>query len=126
MRGMGRSSVLVGAVAALVAVAAACSGGASSGPQASGDASAPADGAIVDAPLACPPASLGGWTPAVHPPQAPQPTACSALLVNDFYQSCLGPASSSDACEQSWGAGADAAHQLCEACLVTPSTASAW
>jgi hypothetical protein len=106
-----------------VAIAAvACSSGGSSG--AEGGAG---DGGPTDAHLACPPASLDEWTvPPYHPAQAREPTACSALLLNDFYQSCLGPASSNDACQQGWGAGADTAHQTCESCLLTPTSASAW
>jgi hypothetical protein len=107
----------------VAAVLAACSGGSSRAGQ---DDGAPGDGG-ADAPRACPPQALDEWSaPPYHPAQARQPTACSALLINDFYQSCLGPTSSTDACEQGWGAGADTAHQTCEACLVTDSSASAW
>jgi hypothetical protein len=103
---------------------AACGGGAVA---AGGAEAGAADGAIADAPLACPPAPLDEWTaPAYRHAQARQPGACSAQLVADFYQSCLAPAASSDACNQAWGAGQDQAHQTCHACLVTPSSASAW
>lgn len=82
-----------------VCVAAACGGGGAA-PGGGVDASA-GDGAPGDAPLACPPAPLDAWTaPAYRHAQVRQPAACSALLVDDFYQSCLAPAASQEGCNQ--------------------------
>ncbi len=116
------------ALATCAAALGACSSGsAGHSPAAGGDGAAPTDGGAADAPLACPPAPLDEWAPpAYHHAQPRQPAACSTLLINDFYQSCLGPTSSNDSCQQTWGAGADTAHQTCEECLVTPSSATAW
>jgi hypothetical protein len=85
------------------------------------------DGAVSDAPLACPPSPLDEWSPpAYRHAQARQPSACSALLIADFYQSCLGPSASDQGCNQTWGVGQDQVHQICQSCLVTPSSAMLW
>lgn len=108
----------------LVACSGACGGG---GGGAQPEGGAPGDGGTSDAQLACPPAPLDEWSP---PPyrhaQARQPSACSALLVIDFYQSCLGPTATNDGCNQTWGTGQDAAHQTCQTCLVTASSDTLW
>ncbi|HEY1695409.1 MAG TPA: hypothetical protein VGL81_28885 [Polyangiaceae bacterium] len=108
---------------------AACSSkGASPHASPSGDSSAPTDGGgAADAPLACPPENLDEWNAgSYHHAQPIQPAACNQLLMNDYFASCLGPSSSSDTCEQNWGAGEDAAHATCQNCILTPSSATLW
>ena len=129
----GMKSVRFAAVVASAACAAlafaACSSK-SSGTHGSpvGDSGSPSDAmGLSDAPLACPPANLDEWqVPAYHHAQAPQPTACNALLLNDYYTSCLGPTATTDSCDQSWGAGEDVAHATCQSCIVTGSAATKW
>jgi hypothetical protein len=113
---------------ALACVMGAACSGSSAGPGGAGGegGTAPTDGG-ADAALACPPAPLDEWAaPGYRHGQARQPLACSASLIQDFYASCLGPDATNDGCNQSWGAGEDAAHQTCQNCLVTPSAATAW
>jgi len=113
----------LGGAALAVALVAACSS--KPGPVGATSDGGPRD-AGADATLACPPSSLDEWVaPAYHPAQ-PKESVCSALLINDFYNSCLGPSASSGACAQSWGAGEDTAHTLCQACLITPSSGVTW
>lgn len=109
-----------GLVVALVIVG--CSSPRSSGqPQ-----DAAVDDALDVAVLGCPPAPLDEWTPPAYHPAQPMESVCSALFISDFYSSCVGPSQSSTACAQTWGSGADAAHLLCEACLVTPTSSPTW
>jgi hypothetical protein len=93
-----------------------------------GDSASPNDGGTAsDAPLACPPANLDEWNAGnYHHAETPQPSACNALLMNDYYASCLGASSSADVCNQSWGAGEDTAHATCQTCILTPSSSMAW
>jgi hypothetical protein len=107
---------------------AACSSKGSAPRSSTGDSAAPTDGSGgIDAPLACPPASLDEWSAgAYHHAQPLQPAACNALLLNDYYTNCLGPSSSQDACNQEWGAGEDPAHATCQSCILTPSSATVW
>jgi hypothetical protein len=84
------------------------------------------DGGLEAAPLACPPASLDEWVPPAYHPAQPVQQVCSVLFINDFYNSCLGPSSSSSACAENWGAGEDVPHSLCQACLVTSSSSMTW
>jgi len=118
-----RQGLLFGCVTLALAIAACSSKGGSHGPGPDGGAF---DGGFDAAPLVCPPAPLDEWVPpAYHSAQAVQ-HACSTLMINDFYNSCLGPSSSSGACAQDWGAGEDVAHSVCQACLITPSTSTTW
>jgi len=89
---------------------------------ASGDASG-----LPDGPLACPPANLDEWQAgAYHQAQPVQPSACTGLLINDYYNACLGSDASQESCDEDWGAGEDAAHATCQSCILTPSSASLW
>jgi hypothetical protein len=116
--------------AGLVALGfAACSSKSTAAHQAAGGDSAPPSDANTasDAPLVCPPANLDEWNAGNYRhAQAVQSSACTALLMNDYYSSCLGPTATQDACNQSWGAGEDAAHATCQTCILTPSSASLW
>jgi len=88
---------------------------------------APIDAGDASVHLACPPSALGAWQPTTyHHANVALPNACTAALIADFYSSCLGPGASSTTCDPSWGSGEDTAHQDCQTCLVTPSTAESW
>jgi hypothetical protein len=117
-------------VAGLASVAVgACHGGGTGaqGGDGGGDAGAGVGDAAADAPPACPPVPLDEWAaPAYRPAQPRQPLACSAIMIQDFYASCLGPDATNEGCNQTWGAGEDSAHQTCQSCLVTQSSATAW
>lgn len=124
MRRTGPGVVAVTVTVALgLCVASACSSTRSSRGAATSEAG-PTD-AGVDAPLACPP-SLDEWVPPPYHHAQPPQAACSTLMINDFYNSCLGASESSNACAQNWGAGEDTAHSLCQACLITPTSATTW
>jgi hypothetical protein len=122
------AAVLASAGLAALGFAACSSQGSAPHAMAGGDSGSPSDsGAVSDAPLVCPPANLDEWNAGdYHHAQGVQPSACNALLLNDYYASCLGPNASQDVCNQTWGAGEDAAHATCQSCIVTPSSASHW
>jgi hypothetical protein len=116
-----------GALGALVVLAAACSSSSAGTPAAGGDGGGGGTDGGSDGPLACPPADLAGWqAPAYRHAQMRQPAACTAQLITDFYDACLGASSSQSACNQSWGSGEDTAHATCQNCLVTQSSAMLW
>jgi hypothetical protein len=122
------AAVLSGAGLVALGFAACSSKSSGTHPSSAGDSAAPSDANMVsDAPLACPPANLDEWNAGSYRhAEGVQPSACNALLLNDYYASCLGPTSTQDACNQSWGAGEDAAHATCQTCILTPSSASLW
>jgi hypothetical protein len=105
-------------VAALAVAACSSKASRSGGPSDGG----PTDGGFEAGPLACPPGSLDEWAVPAYRHAQPKESVCSTLLINDFYDSCLGPSATSSSCAENWGAGEDMAHQLCQACLITPST----
>jgi hypothetical protein len=122
-----RFAAVLASVACGALAFAACSSKNGARPGASGDGGAPGDGSGSDAPLACPPANLDEWQAgAYHHAQVVQPTACTSLLINDYYNACLGSMASQESCDEDWGAGEDAAHATCQSCILTSSTASMW
>ena len=121
------SAMVCACVASGAIAVVACSSGSSTGVGTGGEGGAGSGDGGADAPLACPPQPLDEWVaPSYRPAQARQALACSALLIQDFYASCLGPNATNDGCNQNWGAGEDLAHQTCQNCLVTQSSATAW
>jgi MYXO-CTERM domain-containing protein len=100
--------------------------GTDAGPDAGGaDLDAGSDG--DDGGLVCPaPAPIpASYTPPAYVHAAPHQNACSQQLIADYYAQCLDSASTAQSCAP-WTNGPDAAHQACLACLVTPTTASAY
>jgi hypothetical protein len=128
MKSIRIAAVLISAGSVALGFAACSSKGSGSRSSSGGDSAPPSDAnAVTDAPLACPPANLDEWNAGnYHHAQATQPSACNELLLNDYYASCLGPSSSQNACDQSWGAGEDPAHATCQTCILTPASASVW
>jgi hypothetical protein len=75
----------------------------------------------------CPPAALDEGVPGIyHHAQPVEPSACTVLLLNDYYTSCLGPQASATTCDQAWGAGEDTQHATCQSCILTQSSATKW
>jgi hypothetical protein len=70
----------------------------------------------------CAPQSTTDFVPTWVPPAAPQ-VACTAQQLNDLIDDCLGPNATVDACS---AIQTSAANEACNACMITPSTASAW
>ncbi|MGD0529649.1 MAG: MYXO-CTERM sorting domain-containing protein [Polyangiaceae bacterium] len=91
------------------------------------DAGADAGDGGGDGGLVCPnPAPIAAsFTPPAYVHAVPHQNACSAQLIADYYAQCLDAAATPQTCAI-WTNMPDAAHAACEACLVTPSTASAY
>jgi hypothetical protein len=111
----------------------ACSGDDSGNPDGSTDATA--KDVVVDKkplPEAAPTDGGGGCEPSATidtsqitwvPPLTPNPTACSAAQVTGYYNACLGTTATSTTCQNFTNTAGNA---TCEACLITPDTASAY
>jgi MYXO-CTERM domain-containing protein len=90
------------------------------------DAAADAGDDGGDGGLVCPtPAVETGFTPAAYVHAVPHQNACSQQLIDDYYTLCLASTATAQSCAP-FTNNPDAAHQACAACIVTPSTASAY
>jgi hypothetical protein len=89
-------------------------GGSSSGSSSGG----PDDGPT--GPTGCVPHGVPGYSPAWHPPNAPQ-VACVDTELDDFLVACIGVASTQADCNTY-----QAAHAQCFGCMVTPDTSGTW
>ena len=76
----------------------------------------------VDAGGACPPQSLGAWSPQVDPPFFAHANVCSTQLIAELYASCF----DANTQNQSNCQALMTQNPTCQQCLITPRTASKW